>query len=95
MHWASGLIGYFATYLLGTVMSVQVRYAVAADVGDLEKRVERGDFAPLRDWVGEHVHADGRRFTPEETLRRGAGTAIDAERYLANLRRKYGARLAA
>src|SRR5438067_9016884 len=55
-HWASGLIGYFSTYLLGTVMSVQIWEKVLEDVPDLEERIERGDFAPLREWLGDNVH---------------------------------------
>src|SRR5919199_5341749 len=56
MHWASGLIGYFSTYLLGTVMSVQIWQKALEDVPDLEEQIERGEFASLRDWLGEHIH---------------------------------------
>jgi carboxypeptidase Taq len=94
-HWASGLIGYFPTYLLGTVMSVQIWERVSDDVPDLEERVERGEFDALRDWLGDHVHAHGRKFPPQETLRRAIGTTIDAKPYLAYLQAKYGAGVAA
>ena len=94
-HWASGLIGYFATYLLGSVMSVQIWEKALEDVPDLEGRVERGEFAALRDWLGEHVHAYGRKFSPQETLERATGSRIDAKPYLAYLRAKYGAGVAA
>jgi carboxypeptidase Taq len=95
-HWASGHIGYFATYLLGTVMSVQIWEKIMEDVPDLEEQIERGEFAALRDWLGEHVHALGRKFSPQETLRRATGaTAIDPKPYLAYLRSKYGAGVAA
>ncbi|HXH98416.1 MAG TPA: carboxypeptidase M32, partial [Gaiellaceae bacterium] len=40
MHWSSGSIGYFSTYLLGTVMSVQIWEAAAAEIGDLDERIE-------------------------------------------------------
>ncbi len=90
MHWSSGLIGYFSTYLLGTVMSVQIWEKAAADLGDLDERLERGEFGALREWLGEHVHAYGRKFTPQETLRRATGSTIDAKPYLAYLKRKYG-----
>jgi carboxypeptidase Taq len=90
-HWASGLIGYFSTYLLGTVMSVQIWEKALEDVPDLEERIERGDFATLREWLGDNVHAHGRKFTPQETLRRATGSTIDAKPYLAYLKRKYGA----
>jgi carboxypeptidase Taq len=90
-HWASGLIGYFSTYLLGTVMSVQIWQKVLEDVSDLEEQIERGEFAALREWLGEHVHRHGRKFSPQETLRRATGTTIEAKPYLAYLRAKYGA----
>ena len=95
MHWASGLIGYFSTYLLGTVMSVQIWEKAAGEIGDLDDRLERGDFTALREWLGEHVHAHGAKFTPQETLRKATGATIDAKPYLAYLRSKYGAPVAA
>jgi carboxypeptidase Taq len=91
MHWSAGLIGYFSTYLLGTVMSVQIFEKAAEDLGDLDEQFERGEFGPLREWLGEHLHAHGRKFTPQETLRRATGKTIDAKPYLAYLNRKYGA----
>jgi carboxypeptidase Taq len=94
-HWASGLIGYFSTYLLGTVMSVQIWEKALEDVPDLEERIERGDFAALREWLGDNVHEHGRKFTPQETLRRATGSTLDAKPYLAYLKRKYGAPVAA
>jgi len=91
MHWASGSIGYFSTYLLGTVMSVQIWEAAAAEIGELDVLVEQGEFAPLREWLGAHVHAHGRKFTPQETLRRATGSSLDTAPYLAYLKRKYSA----
>ena len=94
-HWASGLIGYFPTYLLGTVMSVQIWERVSEDMPDLEEQVERGEFAALREWLVEHVHRHGRKFSPQETLRRATGATIDARPYLAYLESKYRAGIAA
>jgi carboxypeptidase Taq len=88
VHWSGGSIGYFSTYLLGTVMSVQIWQAAQRDVPDLEEHVGRGEFAPLRDWLGEHVHALGRKFSPQETLRRATGSTIRAQPYLDYLRSK-------
>jgi carboxypeptidase Taq len=94
-HWASGHIGYFSTYLLGTVMSVQIWEKILDDVPDLEDQIQRGEFGALRDWLGEHVHSLGRKFSPQETLRRATGATIDPKPYLAYLRTKYGAGVAA
>ena len=94
-HWASGHIGYFSTYLLGTVMSVQIWEKILEDVADLEEQIERGEFGALRDWLGEHIHSLGRKYSPQETLRRATGATIDPKPYLAYLRAKYAAGVAA
>jgi len=95
MHWASGYIGYFSTYLLGTVMSVQIWEKASEDIGELDDQVERGEFGPLREWLGEHIHGQGRKYPPQELLRRATGSTIDARPYLAYLKRKFGAAVAA
>ena len=94
-HWASGHIGYFSTYLLGTVMSVQIWEKILEDIPELEEQIERGEFGALRDWLGEHIHSLGRKYSPQETLRRATGSTIDPKPYLAYLRNKYAAGVAA
>ena len=94
-HWASGSIGYFSTYLLGTVMSVQLWEKILEDVPDLEEQIAQGKFGSLRAWLGEHVHSLGRKFSPQQTLRRATGSTIDPKPYLNYLRTKYGAGVAA
>jgi carboxypeptidase Taq len=89
VHWSGGSIGYFSTYLIGTVASVQIWEAAGRDLPDLEEQVGRGEFAPLRDWLGEHVHELGRKYSPQETLRHATGSTIQAQPYLDYLRRTY------
>jgi carboxypeptidase Taq len=91
VHWSGGSIGYFSTYLIGTVASVQIWQAAGRDLPDLEEQVGRGEFTPLRDWLGEHIHALGRKFSPQETLRRATGSTIAAQPYLDYLRQTYAA----
>src|SRR5207253_4388840 len=89
VHWSAGLIGYFATYLLGTVMSVQIWHKLLDEVPDVDEQIERGEFGALREWLGEHVHAQGRRHPPQETLRRIVGETIRARPYLDYLDQKF------
>src|SRR5215471_12003217 len=89
VHWSGGSIGYFSTYLIGTVASVQIWEAASRDLPELEEQVGRGEFAPLREWLGEHVHALGRKYSPQETLRRATGSALSAQPYLDYLRANY------
>ncbi len=90
VHWSGGSIGYFSTYLLGTVASVQIWEAAVRDIPDLSEHVGRGEFAALREWLGEHVHSLGRKFSPQETLSRATGSTLQAQPYLDHLRRTYG-----
>jgi carboxypeptidase Taq len=87
-HWSDLGFGYFPTYSLGNVISVQIWERAQGDLGDLEEQFERGEFAPLREWLGEHVHSCGRKFTAAETVERTAGGRIDPAPYVTYLERK-------
>jgi carboxypeptidase Taq len=89
VHWSGGSIGYFPTYALGNLISAQIWEKVTADIPGLVDGFERGEFGPLRDWLREHLHRHGRKFTPGETLERVCGTSqIDPEPYVRYLRGK-------
>jgi carboxypeptidase Taq len=87
-HWSDLTFGYFPTYALGNVVSVQLWERAEADLGALDEQFERGEFAPLRDWLAEHVYRWGRTFTPQELLQRATGSGMDPEPYLRYLQRK-------
>jgi carboxypeptidase Taq len=98
-HWAGGAIGYFPTYALGNLISAQIWEKVIADLPGLYEDFERGEFGPLREWLREHLHRHGRKFTPSETLELVVGSpTIDPEPYVRYLREKisgiYGLRSA-
>jgi carboxypeptidase Taq len=89
MHWAGGSMGYFPTYSLGNVYSVQIFDRVRADLPDLDEQFERGEFAQLREWFREHLYVHGRKFTPQETLEKASGTTLDSGPYVRYLKTKY------
>jgi carboxypeptidase Taq len=89
MHWSLGLFGYFPTYQLGNVISVQVWERARADLGDLEDQFARGEFAPLRTWLTEQIYRHGSIYPPRELLRRVTGSELDPEPYLNYLRTKF------
>ncbi len=92
VHWSGGSVGYFPTYALGNLISAQIWEKVTADLPDLYDGFEQGEFGPLRDWLREHLHRYGRKFTPGETLERVVGTSqIDPEPYVRYLREKLAA----
>jgi carboxypeptidase Taq len=47
VHWSSGLIGYFPTYALGNLVSVQLWEKMQADMPDMDEQIERGEFGNI------------------------------------------------
>ncbi|HKP17591.1 MAG TPA: carboxypeptidase M32 [Gaiellaceae bacterium] len=91
VHWSRGTVGYFPTYALGNVVSVQIWEKVLEDVPDLEQHLERAELGPLHDWLRDRLWRHGRKFTPQETLERVVGGGLDPEPYLRYLSTKLGA----
>ena len=89
MHWSVGLFGYFPTYQLGNVISVQIWERARAELGDLEEQFARGEFSPLREWLREQIYKHGSIYPPRELLQRVTGSELDPEPYLEYLRTKF------
>jgi len=82
VHWSGGGFGYFPTYSLGNIISVQIWERALADLPDLHDGFEQGEFGQLHDWLRENLYSLGRKFTPQETLERVVGGPIDAAPYV-------------
>jgi carboxypeptidase Taq len=95
VHWSSGSFGYFPTYQLGNVISLQIWEKAAEAIPDLEARIERGEFGEPHEWLRSNVYAHGRKYMPNELLERVVGGPLDAEPYLRYLRTKFGTAVAA
>jgi carboxypeptidase Taq len=95
VHWSGGGFGYFPTYSLGNVISVQIWEKVNAEIPDLAEQFERGEFAQLHEWLRANLYSLGRKYTPQETLERVVGGPIDAGPYVRYLKEKLGALAAA
>jgi len=92
VHWSGGGIGYFPTYALGNVISLQLWDVVRRAQPDLDEQLAAGEVLPLSDWLRDNLYSLGRKLTPKETVERLTGSAeIDPEPYLAYLRDKVGA----
>jgi len=91
MHWSGGMIGYFPTYTIGTVLSVQLYDAAVRDDPSIPDGIARGEFSALLGWMQERIYRHGRKYEPDELVRRATGRTLDPEPYLRYLRDKYGA----
>jgi carboxypeptidase Taq len=86
-------MGYFPTYSLGNVMSVQIWERLKEDV-DTDEQMERGEFGEIREWLRTNLYVLGRKFEPQETMERVTGSRIDAEPYVRYLREKLSPQVA-
>ncbi|MGI8579717.1 MAG: carboxypeptidase M32 [Solirubrobacteraceae bacterium] len=89
VHWSAGLFGYFPTYALGNIMSAQIWERARADLPAVDEQIAAGELGGLHEWLREHLYRHGRKFTPEETLRKVVGGPIAVEPYLNYLREKF------
>jgi carboxypeptidase Taq len=95
VHWSGGGFGYFPTYSLGNIVSVQIWEKVLSEIPDLPEQFEQGEFGQLHEWLRDRLYVLGRKFTPQETLERVVGGPLDAAPYVRYLKDKLGALAAA
>jgi carboxypeptidase Taq len=88
VHWSSGQIGTFCNYTIGNVMAGQL-FEVAMKEPAVSGGMARADYAPLRQWMTEHVHQHGRRYSRDELLVKATGRGLDPAPYIAHLTAKY------
>lgn len=89
IHWSSGLIGYFPTYTLGNLLSVQLLEAAQRDPA-VAAGVAAAEYGPLLEWLVREVHQYGRSLTPPELIVQATGRPLSADPYVAYLEAKYG-----
>ena len=90
VHWSGGMFGYFPSYALGNLYGAQITEAAEREIPGFWGHVERGELAPIREWLRENVHRHGRVYLPEDLVRRVTGSGLSAGPFLHYIRRKYG-----
>jgi len=91
VHWSGGLIGYFPTYSIGNLLSGQLWQTIRTALPDLNAQMERGEFAPLLDWLRRNVHGYGSKYLPNELTVKATGAPLSSKPYLAYLKAKFNA----
>ncbi len=89
VHWSGGMIGYFPTYALGNLVSVQLWDVINRDIPNLEAQIEQGEFGALLGWLREKVHRHGAKYDPQDLVQRVTGSKIDPQPYVGYLKKKY------
>lgn len=90
IHWSGGMMGYFPTYTLGNILSLQFYSQTLQDIPDLPEQFARGEFGAFLNWFKEKIHQHGRKFTANELMERVAGAkSIEAGPYLTYIKQKF------
>ncbi|NJR12729.1 carboxypeptidase M32 [bacterium] len=90
VHWSAGLVGYFPTYALGNLLSVQYYNQALKAHPNIPNEIANGQFATLLSWLNTNIHQHGRKYTTEELTQRVTGETIQSDAYMAYLKEKYG-----
>ncbi|MGA9399014.1 MAG: carboxypeptidase M32 [Anaerolineaceae bacterium] len=90
IHWSFGGFGYFPTYALGNLVSLQLWECIQRDIPDLEKQIADGKFSSLLAWLRENVHIHGHKFEPQVLIQKITGSKINPNPYIRYLKRKFG-----
>ena len=90
VHWSIGIMGYFPTYTLGNVLSAQLWEKALDEVESIPMDVKQGHFEPLLAWLRENIHQHGRKYLPQELIRRATGKPLETAPYVRYLKAKFG-----
>ncbi len=88
VHWSSGF-GYFPTYTLGTITSVQLLEAAKRSDPKLRTDLSKGKYERLLKWLRRNVHRHGAVYPVSELLMKATGSDLTTGPYLQYLNSKY------
>jgi carboxypeptidase Taq len=89
VHWSIGYIGYFPTYSLGNLLAAQFYGQAVSEQPSIPAQIEKGEFAPLFDWMRAKIHQPSAKYTPSELVERVTGGPIRTEPFLDYVHGKY------
>jgi carboxypeptidase Taq len=90
VHWANGILGYFTTYSLGNILSIQLYDTAVRQRPEIPEAIERGEFGVLHGWLADNLYRHGRKFEPNEMVKRITGEPIQSRSYMRYLKDKFG-----
>jgi carboxypeptidase Taq len=89
IHWSMGILGYFPTYALGTMLSAQLYERALQDHPHIPAEIKTGKFDTLLGWMNTNIHAHGRKFMPTELIQRATGKPLSHRAFMDYLRGKF------
>ncbi len=89
VHWFVGKFGYFPSYTLGHMMAAQIHEKMKRDLQNIPELISEGNFLPIRDWLGTHIHSKGRLQRTDKLLEEVTGEKLSAAPLVRHLEERY------
>jgi carboxypeptidase Taq len=89
MHWATGALGYFPTYSLGTLWAAAFYSKAEAELSGLNEDLRSGETGRLLEWLRTNIHAAGNTRPATEIAAGVLGEPISVDPFIAYVRNKY------
>jgi carboxypeptidase Taq len=88
-HWSGGAFGYFPSYTLGAIYACQFYRTMVEELPDTKENILAGDFIPIKNWLNEKIHRQGRLYSPQRLVQRVTGEALNPDYFIDYLKKKY------
>ena len=88
VHWSGGMFGYFPSYALGSAYGAQLLKKML-ETCDIYAEVEKGNLAPVHNWLRENIWQHGSLHTPAVLMENAFGGKFDAKHYVEYLTEKF------
>lgn len=89
IHWSMGAFGYFPSYTLGNLYSVQFFNQAIKQIPDLKEQIRKGNYATLLKWLRENIHQKGNLYAPLLLCEKVTGETLNPDYYMTYLQEKY------
>ncbi|HRB21461.1 MAG TPA: carboxypeptidase M32, partial [Nitrosomonas sp.] len=74
---------------LGAMYACQFYHPLLKDFPDIEQQIACGNFAPIREWLNDRIHRQGRLFTPQELVVKITGEPLNPDYFIGYVNSKY------
>lgn len=89
IHWSQGLIGYFPTYSMGTMLAAQLFATLKRDKPTIEEDIRAGKFEIPLKWLNHEIHQFARIYSSNEVATRITGSRVTADALVAHIKDKF------
>ncbi len=90
VHWSEGYIGYFPTYSMGTILSMQMAQVIEEKLGKINNLAKnQAGIKQIREFLRKTIHTYGASLQPKQLIEQSFGKYLDVNKALEYLRKKY------